>query len=142
MSERLDAQAQEWPLRPWIMGAICAIAGLAFHLLTDHDYGEQLSATRQAAATFVAVATLSFVVTVERLRWPWAVAFAVGWGLVTAFVGWFTASYTATARSPNFPISPGCSRSCSPRPCSRRSATKARGASPIRGSTPTPGPTR
>jgi hypothetical protein len=52
-----------------------------------------MSAARQAAATFIAVATLSFLVTVERLRWPWAVAFALGWGIVIAFVGWFSAGY-------------------------------------------------
>ena len=93
MTERLDEQAQEWPLRPWAMAAICAVAGLLFHLLTDHEYSQPLAASRQAAASFVAVATLSFVITVERLRWPWAVGFALGWGLVIAFVGWFTAGY-------------------------------------------------
>ncbi|MBA3512033.1 DUF4153 domain-containing protein [Sphingomonas sp.] len=92
MSERLDAQTQEWPLRPWIMAALAAIAGLLFHLLTDSDDGS-VSAARQAGATFVAIATLSFLVTVERLRWPWAFAFALGWGLVIAFVGWFSAGY-------------------------------------------------
>ena len=40
MSERLDTQTQEWPLRPWIMGAICAVAGLIFNWLTDHHYPE------------------------------------------------------------------------------------------------------
>ena len=93
MSERLDAQTQEWPLRPWIMAALAAVAGLLFHLLTDDDPGESVSATRQAGATFVAIATLSFLVAVERLRWPWAVAFALGWGVVVAFVGWFSAGY-------------------------------------------------
>ncbi|HUE78727.1 MAG TPA: DUF4153 domain-containing protein [Sphingomicrobium sp.] len=93
MSERLDDQTQEWPLRPWIMAAIAAIAGLLFHLLTDHSYDDPLTAARRAGATFVAVATLSFLLTVERLRWPWAVAFALGWAVVIAFVGWFTASY-------------------------------------------------
>lgn len=93
MTERLDAQTEDWPLRPWIMAAICAVGGLLIHFLTDHSFAEPLSPERQAGATFVAVATLSFVLTVERLRWVWAVAFALGWGLVTAFVGWFSASY-------------------------------------------------
>lgn len=93
MAERLDGQTADWPLRPWIMAALCAAAGLLFHALTDQSGTEPLSATRQAAATFVAVSTLSFVITIERLRWHWAVAFAVTWGLITAFVGWFTAGY-------------------------------------------------
>lgn len=93
MSERLDAEVQEWPQRPWIMAAICSVAGLAFHLLTDRQLEEPLPAIRQAAATFVAIATVSFVLTVERLRWTWSAGFALGWGAVLALIGWFTARY-------------------------------------------------
>lgn len=93
MSERLDAQTQEWPLRPWIMAAICAVAGLIVYWLTDYRLPAELTPERQAAATFVVIATLAFVTTVERPRWLWSLAFAGGWGLVVAFVGWFTASY-------------------------------------------------
>ena len=93
MGERLDERTDAWPLRPWIMAAICAVAGLAFHYLTDHIYADPLSPSRQAAATFVAIATVSFVMTVEKRRWPWAVAFALAWGVVIALVGWFTARY-------------------------------------------------
>lgn len=107
MSERLDAQTQEWPLRPWIMAVIAAAAGLLFHFLTDHDYSEPLSAARQAGATFVVVATLAFIVTVERLRWPWAAGFALGWGAVIAFVGWFTAGYNRSGEIFEFPYLSG-----------------------------------
>jgi hypothetical protein len=93
MAERLDEGADAWPLRPWIMAAIGAAAGLAFHFLTDHTYAEPLAPWRQAAATFVAIATLSLVMTVEKRRWTWAIGFAIGWGLVIALVGWFTARY-------------------------------------------------
>src|SRR5207244_8941458 len=82
-----------WPLRPWIMAAICAAAGLIFHSLTNHTYEESLAPLRQAAATFVAIAALSLVVTVEKRRWLWAMGFAIGWGAVIACVGWFTARY-------------------------------------------------
>src|SRR5437763_16069900 len=96
MGDRLDDEAQAWPLRPWLMAAICAAAGLVFHFLTNHKYsGPPLPAWRQAAATLIAVATLSFVLTVERRRWSWALAFAVVWGVVIALVGWFTARYNA-----------------------------------------------
>lgn len=85
--------ADAWPLRPWLMAAICAVAGLIFHWLTDHRYPAGIAPERQAAATFVAIASIAFVMTAERRRWLWSLMFAIGWGLVIALVGWFTASY-------------------------------------------------
>ena len=107
MSERLDSEAGAWPARPWIMAAICAVSGLLFHFLIHEVTTADLSAERQAAATFVVVATVSFVVTVERLRWLWAVAFAAGWGAVISFVGWFTASYNRDGEIAEFPFLAG-----------------------------------
>ena len=94
MTMRQDSDTDDWPLRPWIMAAICALAGLLFHFLTDHRFGAVgVSPLRQTGATFVAVAALSFVMTVEQRRLNWALAFAIGWGTVVALVGWFSASY-------------------------------------------------
>ncbi len=93
MSERYDVRDADWPLRPWIMAAICAAAGLLFHWLTDFGYTGTASPLRQASATFVAIAAISFVMTVEQRRWLWSLGFALGWGAVIALVGWFTASY-------------------------------------------------
>ena len=94
MNDRIDTRAQSWPLRPWLMAGICTTAGLAFHFLTMPKYGGPPPAVwRQAAATFVTVATISFVLTVERARWWWAIAFALAWAVVIALVGWFTARY-------------------------------------------------
>lgn len=97
MSERLDERTESWAPRPWILAGIGAAAGLAFYLLTDHRYPQSLAVWRQVAATFVAIATLSFVVTLERRRWPWALGFAAAWGAVIALVGWFTAQYNVRA---------------------------------------------
>ena len=94
MSERLDEQTH-WPARPWIMAAICALAGLIFNWLTEYTYPAAIAPARQAAATFVAVGTIAFVLTVELERWRWALAFAAGWAAVIALVGWFTASYNS-----------------------------------------------
>ena len=93
MNQRQDETNVGWPLRPWIMAAICAIAGLLFYLLTDHRYVDPLAAWRQAGATFVVIATVGFVLTVEPRRWLWSLYFALGWGIVIASVGWFTAGY-------------------------------------------------
>ena len=93
MTMRQDSGTEDWPLRPWIMAAICAVAGLLFHLLSDHPFAEPLAAWRQAGATFVVIATVAFVLTVEQKRWLWSLYFALGWGVVIAMVGWFTAEY-------------------------------------------------
>jgi hypothetical protein len=93
MSERYDTRDADWPLRPWIMAAICAVAGLVFDFLTDLDTTSTRSAAQQAGATFVAIVAVSFVLTVEQRRWLWSLGFALGWGAVVALVGWFTASY-------------------------------------------------
>jgi len=95
MTLRQDEGTDSWPLRPWIMAAICAVGGLIFHSLTDHHYPDSVPALRQAAATFAAIATVSFVMTVEQRRWLWSIAFAAGWGAVVALVGWFTAGYNS-----------------------------------------------
>ena len=96
MNLRQDTTTDDWPLRPWIMAAICATAGWAFYLFMDRPV---MMATgimpvwRLAGSTFVAIAAISFVLTVEQRRWLWSLGFAVGWGAVIALVGWFTARY-------------------------------------------------
>jgi hypothetical protein len=91
VSARLDDKDPPWPLRPWIMAAICAVAGLAMHSLMGHrsdpDYW------RSAAAAFVVVATITFVLGVELRRWRWALGFALAWGVVMGLVAWQTAGY-------------------------------------------------
>lgn len=107
MSERQDETTEDWPLRPWIMAAICAVAGLLFHLLTDQVANEPLAIWRQAGGAFVAVAAVSFVLTIERKRWSWSLIFALGWGAVIALVGWFTASYNRQGEIAEFPFLSG-----------------------------------
>ncbi|MEO6580697.1 MAG: DUF4153 domain-containing protein [Sphingomicrobium sp.] len=96
MAIRQDLDIEEWPLRPWLMATICAVAGSAFHMLMDSPpfpAGAIVPAWRLAGASFVAIAALSFVLTVETRRWTWSIMFAVGWGAVIAMIGWFTAQY-------------------------------------------------
>jgi hypothetical protein len=105
MAERYDQQDQTWPLRPWIMAAVGAVGGLIIHLLTDRlTYSTPLPVWKQAATSFTAVATLSFLLTVELRRWIWALAFALGWGVVLAMVGWFTAQYNQVPDIFEFPF--------------------------------------
>lgn len=92
-SARLDDSDPPWPLRPWIMAAICSAAGLAFHVLISHPYDDPLSQWRSALATAVAVAAVVFVLGVELRRWHWALGFALGWGTILGLVAWQTAAY-------------------------------------------------
>lgn len=103
---RFDEQDRDWPLRPWIMAAIGAVGGLIVHLLTDRagDYGTPFPLWKQAATCFTAIAVLSFLLTVELRRWTWAIAFALGWGVVIALIGWFTAQYNQVPDLFEFPF--------------------------------------
>lgn len=107
MSERLDTRDVAWTLRPWLMAAIGAIAGLSFDLLADFSVNTAVSPLRQAAAAFVAVAAVSFIMTVEQRRWRWALGFSLGWGLVVSLVGWFTARYNQVPEIFEFPFLSG-----------------------------------
>ena len=104
---RHDADTAGWPMRPWLMAAICAFAGWAFFLLTDRVYPAEIPVVRQALATFVAIAAIAFVITVEQRRWLWSLGFALGWGGVIALVGWFTASYNRSPTIFEFPFLSG-----------------------------------
>ncbi len=110
MAMRHDAGTSDWPLRPWIMAAVCAAAGLLFHTLMDRPgliTSGQMPAWRQSGATFVGIAAISFVLTVEQRRWLWSLAFALAWGVVIALVGYFTASYNHFPSIFEFPFLSG-----------------------------------
>lgn len=97
VSNRLDESDAPWPLRPWIMAAICALAGLAFHLTIDWRYAPDHDPGRNAFAAFVTVATLVFVLGVELRRWAWAAGFALLWGAVIALIVWTSVGYNVNA---------------------------------------------
>ncbi len=93
-----------WPMRPWLMAAIAALAGLVFWTLVDQSGRAEPPPLRQAAATFVMVATLAFLITAERVRLHWAAGFALGWGVVVALIGFYTASYNYRGEIVEFPF--------------------------------------
>lgn len=97
VSARLDASDLPWPQRPWIMAAICALAGLAFHLTIDWRYAPDHDPGRNALAAFITVSTLAFVLGVELRRWLWALGFALAWGAVIALIVWTSVGYNANA---------------------------------------------
>ncbi|WP_162888083.1 DUF4153 domain-containing protein [Sphingomonas mesophila] len=101
-----DVAEEGWPLRPWLMAGLAALAGLLFWMLVDQRGGDP-SPLRQAGATLVMVATLAFLLTAERRRLHWAAAFALGWGAVIALVGYYTASYNHQGEIAEFPFLSG-----------------------------------
>ena len=103
-SERADSRDEPWPLRPWIMALLCAVAGLAFYLLVDKVDATRATSWRVVGASFVAVATLSFVLTVEWRRAWWSLAFALAWGLIVGMVGWTTHNYNGHGEVMEFPF--------------------------------------
>ena len=103
-SERADSRDEPWPLRPWIMALVCAVAGLAFFLLVDKVDDTRATSWRVVGASFVAVASLSFVLTVEWRRAAWSLGFALAWGLIVGMVGWTTHNYNGHGEVMEFPF--------------------------------------
>ena len=93
-----------WPIRPWLMAGVGAIAGLIFWLLVDMPGGADPPPIRQAAAAFVMVAAGSFLIAAERVRLGWAVAFAVTWGAIIGMIGFYTATYNFRGEIVEFPF--------------------------------------
>ena len=96
-SGRLDARDEPWPSRPWVMAMIGLIAGWLFWRTAtwsdSADMPDQIDPFWAVTATFLAVATMSFLMTVEIRRWLWAAGFALFWGAVIGFVGWASLGY-------------------------------------------------
>ena len=97
VSNRVDGSDPPWPQRPWIVAAICALAGLAFHLTIDWRYAPDHDPGRNALAAFITVSTLVFVLGVELRRWTWAAGFALLWGAVIALIVWTSVGYNVSA---------------------------------------------
>ncbi|MBB6425387.1 DUF4153 domain-containing protein [Sphingopyxis sp. JAI128] len=104
VSARLDDNDPPWPLRPWIMAAICAVSGLVFHLLIDHPYDDPLAHWRGALAAGVAAAAAVFVLGVEPRRWHWALGFALLWGAVMGLITWHSAGYNVGGSPVEWPF--------------------------------------
>jgi hypothetical protein len=106
-SLRADQRDAPWPLRPWLMAALCAVAGVVFQWLLPEAYSARGSATATVGATFVAVAALAFVLTVEQRRWWWALLFALAWGLVIGVIAMTTSSYNRVSSLFEWPFLSG-----------------------------------
>ena len=75
----------DWPVRPWILGGIGAVAALAVHFLVGERvrYEALIPLT---LAVFVSASATLFAFTLERERWRWAVVFSLVAGGATALI--------------------------------------------------------
>ena len=112
MIERgLEAGEREWRERPWIMAAVGAAGGLLVHVLTDGLTYAPVptpgTILRQSLAAGIGIGTITFLITAERRRLPWAAGFAVAWGLIMALVGYSTSAYNRGGELVEFPFLSG-----------------------------------
>lgn len=75
----------DWSLRPWVLGALLGLAGLAVHLLTD---GNEQSRPWTALAAFVFFSAIFAAFTIDRARWIRPALAAVIAGVVMAGLAW------------------------------------------------------
>lgn len=84
-----------WPMRAALLFGIGALCGLAFSLLIWGDAGTDWSVTdsiaRLSLATFIATGGALFAFTLERVRWAWSLAFALGAGAVLGLIFYWSA---------------------------------------------------
>ncbi|QIK96002.1 DUF4153 domain-containing protein [Sphingomonas sp. HDW15A] len=102
--ETVQEVERGWPIRPWLLAAVGAAAGLVFWFLVDMPGGADPTSIRQASAAFVLVTTVSFLITAERFRLSWAAAFALVWGAIIGMIGFYTATYNFRGEIVEFPF--------------------------------------
>ena len=81
-----EDHARDWPLRPWLLAGLLALAGLLIHFATD--FGRDEVPWRVALASFLFFGSLSAAFSLERGRWIEVAIFAFGAGLVMAGLAW------------------------------------------------------
>ncbi len=76
----------DWPLRPWVLGMVGALAGLLVFFLLDGD-GDDVP-WRVAGAAFCTFGSLSLALTLDRENWVEASVFSLGIGAVLGGLAW------------------------------------------------------
>ncbi len=80
-----DMLLEDWPLRPWVLAAILAFAGLLIHFLFDGNTPEPLYG---AGAAFVFFGSLSAAFALGPRRWIEPAVFALIVGAVMGGIAW------------------------------------------------------
>lgn len=98
-------ETPEWPLRPWVLAAGLALAGLVISFFTSGT-GEQ-DAGRMAATAFVLFGSLAAAFTADRGAWKEPLLFALAAGLVMAGLAWRAVSAGEQHSDEDFAVAAG-----------------------------------
>lgn len=107
VSEELPVEAtylDDWPLRPWVLAGLGAVAGLIFHLIMESD-GESGFGAGLAAFVFFAFGAATFVLRPTRLIE--SSIFAVGLGLLMGAIAWLAQNGSDSRAGSDFAFAAG-----------------------------------
>lgn len=90
----------DWNLRPWVLGALLALAGLGIHFLTDEHYIPE--AWRMALVAFLGFGAVSAAYTLDPGKWRSAAVFSLGLGLVIGGIAYHVARTQQTIAGGEF----------------------------------------
>ena len=79
---------EEWPLRPWALAGLLAVAGLLIDFASGGDGPDTKDGWRAALTAFLFFGPMALAFTIERDRWKGPLAFAAVAGLVMAGLAW------------------------------------------------------
>lgn len=85
MTDTID-RMEDWPLRPWLLAGLGAVAGLLMHFVLDRT---PWAAWQGSAASFIAAFAVLTGFTAERVRSSWAIGFALVSAAVIASIFWW-----------------------------------------------------
>ena len=89
-TEHARAEAQDWPLRPWLLAGLLGLAGLLIHLASDGHHNDPL---RVALAAFLFFTPIAAALSAEEADWKRPALFAGVLGLVMAGLAWRAVQY-------------------------------------------------
>lgn len=95
---------EDWELRPWVLAALLALAGLLLHFLFDGDTPEPLYG---AGAAFVFFGSLSAAFALDPARWKQAAIFGLAVGAVMAGIAWHVLRYEEVYAGRHFAFAAG-----------------------------------
>ena len=81
-------EAQEWPLRPWMLAGLLGLAGFLIFAISGDQGPDTRIGWKAALTALVFFGSLAFAFTLERERWREPLAFAALAGIVMAGLAW------------------------------------------------------